>query len=95
MVTSSTSSTSPSARRVHEALVERDVLDPLGAGLAVDDLGEEVRIPPLGVHVRDRQEAVEVVEADVLGLALGVLAHVPLSDGLRHVAGVREQLRQG
>ena len=82
------------ACRVHEALVERDVLHPLGARLAVDDLGEEVRVAPLGVHVGHREEAVEVVEPDVLRLALDVLAHVPLADGLRHVARVGEDLRQ-
>ena len=80
--------------RVYEALVERDVLHPVGARLAVDHLGEEVRVAPLGVHVRHREEPVEVVEADVLRLARGVLAHVPLADGLRHVPGIRQQLRQ-
>ncbi len=78
-----------------EAPVEGLVLDPLGAGLGVDDLGEEVRVAPLAVHVRDRQEAVEVVEADVLGLGLDVLAQVPLAHGLGHVAGLGEQLGQG
>ena len=39
-----------------------------------------------------REEAVEVVEADVLGLALQVLAQVPLADGLGDVAGVVQQL---
>ena len=93
-MTSSTSSTSPPRVGVHEALVERDVLHPLGARVAVDDLGEEVRVAPLGVHVGHREEAVEVVEADVLRLALAVLAHVPLADGLGHVARVGEDLRQ-
>ena len=80
------------ARGVHEALVEGDVLHPLSAGLAVDDLGKEVRVAPLGVHVGHRQEPVEVVEPDVLRLALPVLAHVPLAHGLGHVAGVGEDL---
>ncbi len=83
------------ARRVDEALVERHVVHPLRAVLAVDDFGEEVGIPPFRVHVRHGQEAVEVVESDVLGLTLAVLAHVPLPDGLRHVAGVREQFGEG
>jgi len=81
----------PSARGVDEALVEGEVLHPLRPLLAVDDLGEEVRVAPLGVHVRHRQEPVEVVESDVLGLGLDVLAHVPLPDGLGDVAGLGEQ----
>ena len=80
---------------VDEALVEGQVLHPLGALLAVDDLGEEVRVAPFGVHVRDGQEAVEVVEADVLRLRLDVLADVPLPDGLGDIASVGEQLGQG
>ena len=91
MVTSSTLLGLAAAGGVHEALVERQVLDPAGAFLAVDDLGEEVRVAPLGVHVRHRQEAVEVVEADVLGLRLDVLTHVPLADRLGDVAGVGER----
>ena len=39
-----------------------------------------------------REEAVEVVEADVLRLRLAVLAEVPLADRLRDVARVDEQL---
>ena len=92
IVTSSTSSVVAAAHGVHEALVERQVLDPLRARLAVDDLGEEGGVPPLRVHVRDGQEAVEVVEADVLGLGVAVLAHVPLADGLGDVARLVEQL---
>ena len=80
------------AGRMDEALVEGHVLHPFGAVLAIDDFGKEVRVPPLGVHVRHREEAVEVVEADVLWLALLILAHVPLPDRLRHVAGVGEEL---
>ena len=82
-------------RRVHEALVERLVLDPAGALLAVHDLGEEVRVTPLGVHVGDAEEAVEVVEPDVLRLALLVLAHVPLAHRLGDVPRVGEQLGDG
>ncbi len=85
----------PVARSVHEALVERHVPHPFGPVLAVDHLGEEVRVPPFRVHVRHRQEAVEVVEPDVLRLALFVLPHVPLADGLCHVAGVGEELGEG
>ena len=79
---------------VDEALVEGQVLDPLRPFLRVDDLGKEVRVPPLGVHVRDRQEAVEVVEAHVLGLRLHVLADVPLAHRLGHVAGLAQQRGQ-
>ena len=81
--------------RVHPALVERQVLDPAAALLAVHHFREEVGITPFGVHVRDAEEAEEVVEPDVLRLRLRVLAHVPLADGLRRVAGVGEELRQG
>ena len=42
----------------------------------------------------DREEAVEVVEADVLRLRLDVLAEVPLADRLGDVAGVGQQLGQ-
>ena len=85
----------PAPLGVDEAPVERQVLDPGRAGLGVDDLREEVGVAPLAVHVRDRQEAVEVVEADVLGLGLDVLAQVPLADGLGDVAGIGQQLGQG
>ena len=47
-----------------------------------------MRIPPLRVHVGDRQEAVKVVEADVLGLRLEVFAEMPFADSLRLVAGI-------
>ena len=60
----------------------------------VDDLREEMRVAPFGVHVRHREEAVEVVEADVLRLRGGVLADVPLADGLRDIARLRQELRQ-
>ncbi len=80
---------------LHEAGVERLVLHPVGAGPVVDDLREEVRVAPLGVHVRHGEEAVEVVEAHVLGLRLHVLAQVPLAHGLGDVALFAEQLGQG
>ena len=82
------------AHRVDEALVERQVLDPLGPRVAVDDLGEEGGVAPLRVHVRHREEAVEVVEADVLWLGLAVLAHVPLADRLGDVPRVGAAARQ-
>ena len=82
------------ARRVHEALVEGHVAHPLRARLGVDDLREEGGVAPLAVHVRHRQEAVEVVEAHVLRLRLHVLAEVPLAHGLRGVAAVGEELGQ-
>ena len=79
---------------MNEALVEGDVLHPIGARIAVHDLREEVGVAPLRIHVRHGQEAVEVVKADMLRLAFAVLAHVPLADRLRDVARVGEQLRQ-
>ncbi len=94
-MTSSTFSVTPPRAGVHEALVEGEVLHPPGPLLAVDHFGEEVRVPPFGVHVRDRQETVEVVEADVLGLGFDVLPDVPLAHRLGHVAVGREQLGQG
>ena len=94
IVTSSTFSGFAAFLRVHEAAVERHVLDPLGARFRIDDLREEMRVAPFGVHVGDREEAVEIVEADVLRLGGRVLADVPLADGLRDVAGLGEQLRQ-
>ena len=81
--------------RVHEAAVEGHVLDPLGARVRIDDLGEEVRVAPLRVHVGDGEEAVEIVVADMLRLALHVLAEMPLADRLRRVTGLAEQHRQG
>jgi hypothetical protein len=77
-----------------EALVEREVLHPPGALLAVDDLGKEVGVPPFGVHVGHREEAVEVVEPNVLRLGLDVLAHVPLAHRLGHVSRPGQQFGQ-
>src|SRR5204863_5178528 len=51
-------------------------------------------VAPLAVHVRHGEEAVEVVEADVVRLRLHVLAEVPLANGLRRVARLREEVRQ-
>ncbi len=82
-------------RRVHEAAVEGHVLDPLGPGVGVDDLREEMRVAPFRVHVGDGEEAVEVVVADILRLRSDVLADVPLADRLRRVAGLAEQHGQG
>ena len=79
---------------VDEALVERDVAHPIRPRVAVDHLGEEVGVAPLGVHVRHGEKAVEIVEPDVLGLARLVLSHVPLPDGLGHVARLGEELGQ-
>ncbi len=94
-MTSSTFSVAPPLDVVDETLVERHVLDPTGPFFAVDDLREEVGVTPFGVHVRHREEAVEVVEADVLGLGLLVLADVPLPDRLGRIARIGEQLREG
>jgi hypothetical protein len=71
-----------------EALVEGQILNPLGPLLAVDDLRKEVGITPLGVHVRHGEEAVEVVEANVLGLRLDILADVPFAHRLGEIASV-------
>ena len=93
IVTSSTSSMSPPRSACTKHLLNGWFSIHLRALLGVHDLGEEVRVAPLRVHVRHGEEAVEVVEAHVLGLGLDVLPHVPLADGLGHVAGVGEQLR--
>ncbi len=61
----------------------------------VGDLGVEVVVAPLGVHVGDAVEAVELVEALVLRHRLLVLAAVPLADGAGDVARLLEQLGQG
>ena len=76
-----------------EAAVEGHVFDPFGAGVGIDDLGEIMRVAPFGIHVGDREETVEIVEADVLGLRRGVFAHVPFADGLSDIAALGQQLR--
>jgi len=82
------------ARGVHEALVERLILDPLRALGVVDDLGKEVRVAPFRVHIGDGEKTVEVVEADVLRLRLRIFTQVPLADRLGDVADLAEELRQ-
>ncbi len=52
-----------------QALVEGDVLHPVGPGLAVDDLGKKYGSRH-SVYMSTRRGTVEVVESDVLGLAL-------------------------
>jgi hypothetical protein len=80
---------------VDEVAVEGEALDHLGALGARHDLREVVGIPPFGVHVRDAQEPVEVVEAHVLRLGTRVLPAVPLAHGLRHIARLAEELCDG
>jgi hypothetical protein len=58
----------PALLRSHEVLAERKALDErLARGLG-RDIRVAVGIAPFGVDVRDRQEAEELVEADVLRL---------------------------
>ena len=58
------------------------------------DFGIEIDVAPLGVHVGDAEEAVIIVEADILRQRALVLAHVPLADALGVVAELLEEQRQ-
>ena len=52
------------------------------------DLGIEILVAPLGVHVGNTQETDIVIEADILGQRTAVFAHVPLADALSYVSVV-------
>ena len=71
---------------VHEAVIERHVLDPFRAGWGINEFRKVMRVAPFWIYVGDRKEAVKVVEADVLWLLRGVLSHLPFSYGLRDVS---------
>ncbi len=71
--------------------VERHGLDVSLALRAQGELRREALVLPVGVKPGPAEKAVEIVEAEVLRLAGLVLAAVPLTHPLGHVAGLAQQ----
>ena len=82
-------------RAVHLVVIELVLFEHLEALGRQRDLGIEIDVAPLGVHVRHAEEADIIVITDILRQRALVLAHMPLADALGDIALVLQQQRHG